>query len=119
MPRWYSFGFGLESCDCKSGSAEESDGRESADERCAACEGSCILVNCAGFGGTALVGIFCRGSLRRLCGPFAIFVPLEDDVSDWSEAMSVDDSAYLCFERHGRRMCVVVFILHADAFQLI
>ena len=51
-----------------------SEGRESAEERCAACDGSCILVNCAGLGGAALVGIFWRGSLRRLGGPLAIEV---------------------------------------------
>lgn len=59
MPKWYSFGFGLGSCGCERGSAEEvSEGRESAEERCAACDGSWILVNCAGLGGAALVGIF-------------------------------------------------------------
>ena len=46
---------------------ELSEGRESAEDRCwAACEGSVILVSCAGLP-AALLGIFWSGSLRRDC----------------------------------------------------
>ena len=70
-------GLGSAACGWERGSAEEeSEGRESAEERWAAWEGSWILVNWAGLGGAALVGIFWRGSLRRLGGALAIEVVL-------------------------------------------
>jgi hypothetical protein len=31
----------------------------------------------------------------------------------------VSSGAYLCFERDWRRICVVVLVLHTDAFQLV